>query len=854
MTRNLFTAMVFVMIAGIIAAPSFAQNTVDARQMFVPVTLKDQPRAQLTGFHRPVMMQNSVARSVFDVARQQVTITNFPLAWNSNATLVLERTRSVVDANTEFYTHTKQGRMAFKVRPVISYRGTVDGDPSTMVSIHYSEGDVTGFVQSANGQRTVIGRDYSLPRQADASLHAIADESVMFGIDPLTRFVCGNEQLPVDTDKTARMMSIPGKPKGKAVEGSQNDYLRELKLAVVLREDIDSVMKRRGDTDEEIAQYFVKIVAAMAQVYEQELDALMYMGYFEKYTTEEPSGYFYDGRSPGEMLNEFSKDWSRRMNNVDRSVAHLYALIRPVGGSFVGGVAYLNGLCNKRDGGGYGVSTVYLNATDIPGEPSRSNAFVWDVFVAAHEIGHNVGSPHTHTCFWSPPVDTCQVRSDIGDACYTDPSLRRVILGTIMSYCHLVNGSRTPLTFGSKVAERMRGWIAAGSCTPLVTKPTITITEPRGTDVFAIGEKMTIRWASARVSAINLAWGPSAGGPWTTFAPNVNAADREYLWSVPALGVSTFWVRAEDASNPSVNDTSLASYRISIPVTLDAPKGGERLGQGSTYTIRWSKGQGIGNVKIEFAPDGTTWQVLQESSAGSSFAWTVPAIVTESARIKATALSAPSVPSTSQPFAIGVRRFALEIPAENAALCKNQPNQYRWSADFIPTIRIQYSTDNGSNWRSATQQTTVEAALWQIFSRNVNMNNVPAGTMLKLRVIDAQSEEVLATRDALRLDSCNAPVSVQEEDAAAGFAITSVSPNPATSVVRLDVTSLVPTGAAAVMLITSDGREIVLRSNITLVQGPTSIEVPLDAVAAGSYRIGVRIGTNVVVAPLAIVR
>ncbi len=854
MTRNLFTAMVFVMIAGIIATPSFAQNTVDARQMFVPVTLKDQPRAQLTGFHRPVMMQHSVARSVFDVAQQQVTITNFPLAWNSNATLVLERTRSVVDANTEFYTHTKQGKVAFKVRPVISYRGTVGGDPSTMVSIHYSDGDVTGFVQSANGQRTVIGRDYTLPRQADASLHAIADESVMFGIDPLTRFVCGNEQLPVDTEKTAQIMSVPGKSKGKSVEGSQNDYLRELKLAVVLREDIDSVMKRRGDTDEEIAQYFVKIVAAMAQVYEQELDALMYMGYFEKFTTEEPSGYFYDGRDPGEMLNEFSKDWSRRMNNVDRTVAHLYALIRPVGGSFVGGVAYLNGLCNKRDGGGYGVSTVYLNATEIPGEANRSNAFVWDVFVAAHEIGHNVGSPHTHTCFWSPPVDTCQVKSDIGDACYSDPSLRRVVLGTIMSYCHLVNGSRTPLTFGSKVAERMRGWIAAGSCTPLVTKPTITITEPRGTDQFAIGEKMTIRWASARVSAINLAWGPTAGGPWTTFAPNVNAADREYLWSVPALGVTTFWVRAEDASNPSVNDTSLASYRISIPVTLDAPKGGERLGQGSSYTIRWTKGQGIGNCKIEFAPDGTTWQVLQESSAGTSFVWTVPAVVTDNARIKVTALSALNVPSTSQPFAIGVRRFALEIPVEKGALCKNQPNQYRWSADFIPTIRIQYSTDNGSNWRSATQQTTVETALWQIFSRNVNMNNVPAGTKLKLRVIDSQTEEVLATRDELRLDSCDAPVSVQEDDATAGFAITGVSPNPATSVVRLDVTSLVPTGTAAVMLITTDGREIVLQSNIALVQGSTSIEVPLDAVAAGSYRIGVRIGTSVVVAPLAIVR
>ena len=852
MTRNLFIAMVFVMISGIIATPVSAQRTVDARQMFVPVTLKNHVSVQQTGFARPVMMQHAVARSVFDIAEQRITLTNFPLVWNESATLVLERTRGVVDANTEFYTHTKQGKVAMKVRPVISYSGTVNGDPSTKVSIHYSDGNITGFVQSPSGQRTVIGRDYTLSRQADATLHTIADEAVMFGVDPLSRFVCGNEQLPIDADKAAQQMAIPAK--AKLAEGAQNDYLREFKIAVVLREDIDSVMKRRGDTDEEVAQYFIKVVAAMAHVYEQEVDAHLYMSYFEKFTEDEPSGYFYDGREPGELLSEFSLDWSRRMNSVDRTVAHLYALIRPVGGSFVGGIAYLNGLCNKKHRGGYGVSTVYLNANDIPGDPNRSNAFVWDVFVAAHEMGHNIGAFHTHNCFWSPPVDTCQLSIDGTDGCYSDAALRRVVPGTIMSYCHLANGSRTPLTFGTRVAERMRGWIAASTCAPFVTKPTITITEPRGTDAYSLGERMTIRWASARISAVNLAWGPSENGPWTVFAPNVNAADRQYLWNVPALGVTTFWIRAEDASNPSVNDTSLASYRISIPVTLDAPKGGERLGQGSSYTIRWTKAQGVGNIKVEFSADGTTWETLQASSSATSFAWTVPQVVTENARIKVSAISAPNVPSTSQPFAIGVRRFALEIPAENGALCKNQPNQYRWSADFVPQIRIQYSTDDGANWRTATQQSTIETVQWQIFSRNVNMNNVPSGTALKLRVIDAQSEEVLDTRNVLRMDSCDAPVTVQEEAAVSGLALVRVSPNPASSVVRLDVSVAAPASDATVVLISTDGREIVLRSNVALTQGLTSLELPIGTVAAGSYQIGVRVGSHMMVAPLAIVR
>ncbi|MBK7033053.1 MAG: hypothetical protein IPH85_01760 [Ignavibacteria bacterium] len=852
MTRNSIRTIVFLMAVAISGTVLTAQTTVDTRQLFVPINpSKNAVNAQLNGFQRPMMLQHSVAQSAFEQQGKNLTLSNFPLPGNESSSLVLERTRAVVDANTEFYTHTKDGKVKFKVRPVVSYRGTVNGDPGTMVTLHYSQGNVTGFVQMSNGQRTVIGRDFSIQRAAEATPHLIADEATMFNADPLSRFICGNEELPVDEEVAARKMTIPGKAKG--AEMGQADYLREFKMAMVLREDIDSVMKRRGESDEEIAQYFVKLASAMAQVYEQELDAYLYISYFEKFTNDEPSGYYYDGREPGELLNEFSLDWSSRMSSVDRTVAHLYALIRPVGGSFVGGIAFLDQLCNKKHRGGYGVSTVYLNASEVPGDPNRSNAFVWDVFVAAHEMGHNIGAYHTHNCYWSPPVDTCQLKQDNTDACYSDPALRRVVDGTIMSYCHLVNGSRTPLTFGTRVAERMRGWVATSTCTPAVTKPMVQITEPRGSDAYNLGEKMTIRWASARVSNVNISWGNSPAGPWTTVASNIDAADRQYLWTIPAIPVPEFWVRVSDASNEAVNDTSLASYRVTIPVVIDAPKGGERFGQGSAFTVRWTKAAGVGNVKLEFSADGSTYEVLGASLTGSSFNWTVPTILTESARMRVSAVSSPGSTSTSGAFAIGVRRFALEIPGEGTFLCKNQPNQYRWSADFIPTIRIQYSTDAGGSWRTATQQSTIETSQWQIFSRNVNMNNVPKGTPLKLRVIDAVTEEVLDTRENLVMDSCDAPVSVSETSEDVPFSITSISPNPATSVVRLSIGST-DARQCSIVLISGDGREIVLNSEVSLVPGSSSVELPLGNVASGSYRIAVRNGNMQVVAPLMIVR
>lgn len=833
-----------------------AQVRVDTRTLLVPVQVnKKDASTQLRANLASTVLAHASAKALFEPQPQRVDLVNFPLPGTDGVTLNLERTRPVVDANTEIYTHTKQGKVPVKVRPVVSYKGTINGDPETFVTLHYSDGDLTGFVQEKDGHRMVIARDFSQAQMAVATPHIIGEEAAMFGVDPLSRFICGNESLPIDEDAMRRKMSLPVVRKG--AESTQAEDLREFKMAVVLREDIDSAMKRRGQTDEQIVQYFIKIISAMAQVYEQELNAYIYMAYFEKFTLDEPSGYYYDGREPSELLEEFSSDWSKRMNSVDRTVAHLYALIRPVGGGFVGGIAYLDQLCNKKARGGYGVSTVYLTANDVPGDPNKANAFVWDVFVAAHEMGHNIGAPHTHNCYWSPPIDTCQLNVNIDrtDGCFGDPSLRRVIPGTIMSYCHLVNGDRTPLTFGPRAAERMRGWVKASPCVPLVTRPLVQLTEPRGTDSYQPDEKMMIRWKSARVAQVNLLWGPAVSGPWTKIAGPLNADDELYTWTVPSNLSTEFWVRIEDAADPNVNDTSLAKYRLALPVILDVPKGGERIGAGTTYQVRWTRAQGISNVKLEFAADGTTFETLSASLNTATFNWTVPTTATSTARMRVTALSSPSSPSTSGEFSIGTRRFVLDIPEENATLCRNQPNQYRWTHDFINDARIQYSTDDGANWRNATQQATVDLSQWQIFSTNFNMRNVPIGTKVKLRVVDAANDNnVLATRDNLVMDSCAAPVSVEEEaDQQAPFTIASVHPNPAST----SVTCLIFSDKdveATLVLISADGRELVLRPTERLSVGTQTVTVPLQDVAAGSYRLAIRSGSMQTAIPLMVIR
>jgi len=748
------------------------------------------------------------------------------------------------------YIHTKSGKQLIKIRPVISYQGSIYGDSSSKVSLHYSEGDLAGFIEGSNGRRYIVGRDFSVKRSESNTLHSVTDEVAFEDVSPFKRGRCGNEALPDDLDVVGRQMSIPGVV--KSVEGGQAEYLRVFKLALVIKEDATAVMRQRGLSSEESIQYLIKIYASIAQMWEQEINAYLLISYLEQFTEEEPTGYYYSGSDVPALANEFSLDWSSRMNGVDRTVAHLVTAYRPSGLGVVG-IGYLGQMCNKKNGGGYSVSAMFFSDNPLPGNPNLKNAFTSDVNLTAHELGHNIGAYHTHNCYWSPPVDTCRLKSDGTDGCYNVVSLRRVVDGTVMSYCEDVNGGRVPLTYGSRVAERMRGWITSAACNLPVAKPTVTITEPRGSDAYALGERVTFRWASALVSAVNILWSPSVMGPWTTIASNLNAADRLYVWTAAILPVETFWFRIEDASNPDVNDTSLASFQISVPVKLDLPKGGERMGVGSKFTVRWTKKAGVGNVKLEFAPDGASYTTLLESSPLTSFEWTVPNTIAENARMRVLPVGIPTASSSSGAIAIGNPRFALEIPNEGTFLCKNQVNQYRWSADFIASIRIQYSTNGGAIWRPATQQATIETSLGQVFSRNITMNNVPAGTMLKLRVLDAESEALLDAIDSLRMDSCAAAVSVNDAQGDAPYSISEVAPNPASSLVRLSVASTVPLTCDAVLL-SLDGRETVLRVGIFIAPGRSTLDILVDSVASGLYRIGLREGGSLITMPLVVVR
>ena len=317
-------------------------------------------------------------------------------------------------------------------------------------------------------------------------------------------------------------------------------------------------------------------------------------------------------------------------------------------------------------------------------------------------------------------------------------------VGTIMSYCHLVNGNSTALDFGPRASERMRTWIDGANCIEIPEEPMIGITSPRGSDTWAGGSQVTIKWVSSMVTNVNLAYSTNGGGMWEPIASDVPAVDSQYVWTLPNLSASQVTIRIQDASNSSVEAISIADYAISVPLEFISPQGGERLGFGSEFNIRIRKDLSINAVDLEYSlNNGQDWDPIVEGETQTAYTWTVPSTATDQARIRVSNSANKEIAAVSQPFSIGEPRFELLLPAENGELCNNQDNQFNWSGDFIDRIRIQYSTDGGENWRNAMQSLTVEVKDWETFTRNNSLGNVEPGTEVQLQVLEAESREVL---------------------------------------------------------------------------------------------------------------
>ncbi|MEY2795930.1 MAG: hypothetical protein RIR10_1646, partial [Planctomycetota bacterium] len=138
--------------------------------------------------------------------------------------------------------------------------------------------------------------------------------------------------------------------------------------------------------------YVSTMAAALTAIYTRDVNARLSVRYLRLWSSPDP----WTGSNTSAQLEEFANYWQTSMTSVTRDLAHFLS-----GRGLGGGVAYLPGICAA--GSAYGVSANLGGFFPTP--LVDNNGQNWDIYVVAHELGHNFGAPHTHN--YTPPLDGC---------------------------------------------------------------------------------------------------------------------------------------------------------------------------------------------------------------------------------------------------------------------------------------------------------------------------------------------------------------------------------------------------------------------------------------------------------------
>ncbi len=206
-----------------------------------------------------------------------------------------------------------------------------------------------------------------------------------------------------------------------------------------------------GNSISNTANYVTGLFNMVATIYHQE-GIVTQISKIVVWNSADPYGISSSVGS-GAVLNKFRD--RKNITGITGDLAHLLST-KPVGH---GGIAWVDVLCFPTIGYRTAYSNISTTYNNFP-------LYSWTIDVVTHEMGHNLGSPHTHDCSWgtagNQALDNCAAPSG---GCAAGPAPTNG--GTIMSYCHLTSaGKNFNLGFGTQPGNLIRNKVAAATCLP----------------------------------------------------------------------------------------------------------------------------------------------------------------------------------------------------------------------------------------------------------------------------------------------------------------------------------------------------------------------------------------------------
>ncbi len=274
--------------------------------------------------------------------------------------------------------------------PGLYYRGVVNNKRNSLAVFNFFNESVNGIISEPQVGNRILG-------QLESS-----NQYVIYSDNKMTvtqDFVC-------EVDNVEQPGEILPQSNISSFSNSSNNCVR------IFYELTNDIYTQNGSSVTTTMNWITSIHNIVATLYS---DATIPTALSDVLIWQEQDPY---SGSNGDKLNFF------RQNRIafNGDLAHLIDL------PAAGGVAFINSLCQDFR---HAFSGVSMNYSQLP-------TYSWTVNVVTHEMGHSMGSPHTHACFWNgdnTAIDSCGPNNGYSEGC--DNASIPPNGGTIMSYCHL---------------------------------------------------------------------------------------------------------------------------------------------------------------------------------------------------------------------------------------------------------------------------------------------------------------------------------------------------------------------------------------------------------------------------------